>query len=117
MRGILRFGARPRRQEEIRPRLIGGGKVWQRDAAGMMPAPPGLGFGLTYYTVHYTVFTSHGGPEPDGSQTFPGTICRTGGVRPSRNDYGARERLVFAISEFARPGQLELLLTRVEEPR
>ena len=28
-----------------------------------------------------------------------------------------RERLVFAISEFARPGQLELLLTRVEEPR
>ena len=28
-----------------------------------------------------------------------------------------RERLIFAISEFARPGQLELILTRPEEPR
>ena len=28
-----------------------------------------------------------------------------------------RERLIFAVSEFARPGQLELILTRPEEPR
>ena len=28
-----------------------------------------------------------------------------------------RERLIFAISEFARPGQLELILMRPEEPR
>ena len=76
-----------------------------------MPAPPGLGFGLTYYTVHYTVFTSHGGPKPDGSQTFPGTICRTGGVRPSRNDYGARERLVFVAVPVAevRNGHMPVL--------
>ena len=28
-----------------------------------------------------------------------------------------RERLIFAVSEFARPGQLELILMRLEEPR
>jgi hypothetical protein len=28
-----------------------------------------------------------------------------------------RERLVFSVGEFARPGQLELLLTRLQEPR